>query len=361
MSTTVQSNAGFPSRPREPWSEDKSLPQRSPKQGDDPGRPWVVVIIAGTVNYFYNTLGKRLAEALGNLGAAVQVATLDTFEPQGYDCCFLVGLAEIVAGHNDARAALQRLAEIHACSKFTAVWNFESMATGWFAQTRKLLFQVKFDVLVDSNIHDQRRLVPDELRAKQQFVFYGLTRREREQIRSDCQQDGQRPIPWVMVGHATGSRIALVERLISEVHPSGFVYLSQLSPVTEEGPHLNARQYQAVFRRCRFHVWCSHHEAFYAEGERFRVSALCGGVPIKIYHQPPAPDLITPFSFLMLPEADFPSRLHAMDFPTVRRRFLDEFDRLPLLESGLVRLFDELRAAGQLRAGLMQFGRGVRP
>jgi hypothetical protein len=320
-----------------------------------------VVVIAGNANYFYNTFGERIAEALRNLGASVDIATLHTFEPQDYDCCCLVGLGEIVAGHNDRQVALRRLAEIQACSKLTTVWNFDSMATCWFANTQNLLRQVKFDVLVDTNIHDQHWLVPNELRAKHLFVFYGLTRQEREQLHSDRQnglyENEQRSIPWVMVGHATESRIALAERLVKEVHPSGFLYLPYLSPVTENGPHLNQRQYQTVLRHCRFHVWCCHHETFYVEGERFRAAALHGCVPIKVSRQPPPPGLIVPFPFLILPEADFTSRLRSMDFSEARRRFLDEFDRLPSLESELVRLFDELRATGQIHAELMQFRR----
>jgi len=363
MSRMVQSDAGLPIQPHMPWLEDQCLLQRSRERGTPSGQPRVLIIIAGNINYFYNTFGARLAEALGNLGVAADVATLGTFEAQDYDCCFLVGLGEIVAGQNNGQMALRRLAEVHACSKFTTVWNFDSMATCWFAKTEEFLRQVKFDVLIDTNIHDQYWLVPDRLRAKHQFVFYGLTRQEREQIRRQrqCNQDEnwQRPIPWVMVGHVTEGRVALAERLLREVHPSGFLYLSCLSPVTEDGPHLNQRQYQAVLRRSQFHVWCSHHETFYVEGERFRVSALCGGVPIKVFHQPPPTELILPFSSFLLPETDFPNRLRAMDFSTARQRFIDEFDRLPLLESELVGLFDKLRATGQLRADLMQFDREV--
>ena len=352
----MQTDAGFPSGSRERRLETGRLAQRSPQRGTGPSRPRVAVVIAGNVNYYYNTIGKRLAEALRNLGAVADVATLGTFEPRDYECCFLAGLGEIVAGHKDERAALRRIHEIRDCSKFTAVWNFESMDTCWFAQTQRLLGRVKYDVLVDTNIHDQRWLVPRKLRGKHHFVFYGLTHSEREQLRRQRHDDEteERPIPWVMVGHATDNRIALAERLLREVHPSGFVYLGRLSPVTESGPHLKERQYQSVLRRSRFHVWCCHHDAFYAEGERFRVSALCGGVPIKILHRAPPAELVVPFLSFMLPETDFPNRMRAMDFSEARRQFLDEYERLPTLESELARFFDTLRTTGQLRAGLMR-------
>ncbi len=357
MRTTALSGSEHP--PKHHTSlllENRYLPQQSRERKAAAGRPQALIVIAGSANYFYNTFGERIAEALRNLGAAVDVATLKTFEPRDYDCCFLVGLGEIVAGHADKPMTLRRLAEIHACSKFTAVWNFESMATRWFIQTQNILRQMKFDVLIDTNIHDQHWLVPDELRAQHHFVFFGMTRREVELIRGNRlrrQEEGCRHIPWVMVGHATEDRAALAERLVREVHPSGFLYLSRLSPVTEESPHLNERQYQSVLRRSQFHVWCSHHETFYAEGERFRISALCGGVPIKVYRQPPPPELVVPFSSFMLPEADFSSRLRAMDFSTAMGSFLDEFESLPLLESELVRLFDELHADGRLDVDLM--------
>ena len=321
--------------------------------------PSALLLIAGNVNYFYDRLGQRLAEALANLGVDVQLATLRDFPPREFDCCFMVGLGEVVAGHCNQADALKKLAEIRASSRFTVVWNFESMATHWFTTACDLAGRVGFDVLVDANIHRQDGLVPAEFRDRYEFVCYGLTRRERAEIRRfrNQQDAAQRPIPWATVGHATDARVALAHRLVQSVDPSGFVYLPPLSPVTQDGPHLNEQQYQAVLRRSRFHVWCSHHGAFFMEFDRYHDSALAGGVPIKVLFGPPPRDRTCPFSNLLLPFDDFASRLRAMDFFQVRDTFLAEYEGLPTLETELVRFFERMRGRGALAAGLTDLSR----
>ena len=169
------------------------------------------------------------------------MATIRDPQARKFDCCFLVGLAEIVAGHGDEADALKKLAELRADCRFSAAWNLESMATRWFAATHRLLRRIDFDAFVDSNIHHQEHLVPAELQARYGFVHYGLTRQERGQLGRyrNLQDAAERPIPWATVGHATDVRVRLAHRLVPEVDPSGFVYLPPLSPVTADGPHLN--------------------------------------------------------------------------------------------------------------------------
>jgi hypothetical protein len=315
--------------------------------------PSTLVVIAGNVNYFYDRTGQRIAEALRNLGAEVAVATIRDLPPRDFDCCFLIGLTEIIAGHGDQSDALHRLAGLRSNCRFMAAWNLDSMATRWFGTTCKMLGRVGCDILVDTNVHRQDRLVPRKLRQRYQFVHYGLTHAEREQlVRYRNRQDAaERPIPWATVGHVTHARIALAHRLVAEVDPRGFVYLPPLSPVTRDGPHLNEQQYEAVLRRSRYHVWCAHHGAFYLEGERYRASALSGGVPIKVLHEPPPRDTALPFTYLLLPVENFAPRLRAMDFFQVRERFLAEILALPTLEAELTRFFGEVRAQGVPAAG----------
>ena len=249
---------------------------------------------------------------------------------------------------------MKKLAEIRAASRLTVAWNFDSMATHWFAKARVLLRQIGFDILVDTNIHRQDHLVPRELRDRYEYVCYGLTRQERAEISRyrNLRDEAQRPVPWAMIGHVTDARIALAQRLVQSVDPSGFVYLPPLSPIANDGPHLNEQQYQKVLRRSRFHVWCAHHGAFYMEGERYRASALAGGVPIKVLCGPPPFDQACPFRNFLLPFEDCASRLRAMDFFQARDAFLAEYEGLPTLEAELVRFFAKLRARGVLAAGL---------
>jgi len=336
---------------RAPGTE--TLLHEPPRPGSVPS---ALLLTAGNVNYFYDRSALRMAEALANLGVDAQVATLRDFPARDFDCCFVVGVGEIVTGHCDRADALRKLAEIRAASRFTAVWNFDSMATPWFAMTRELLGRVGFDVLVDTNLHSQDHLVPWELRDRHDSVFYGLTRQERIEIGRfrNLQDAAQRPIPWATVGHATDARIAVAHHLVQSVDPSGFVYLPPLSPVTKDGPHLNEQQYQAVLRRSRFHVWCSHHGAFYMEFDRFRDSALAGGVPIKVVFESLPSDQDCPFSNFLLPFEDLAPRLREMDFFQARERFLAEYEGLPTLEAELLRFFHKMRARGALAAGLME-------
>ena len=147
------------------------------------------------------------------------------------------------------------------------------------------------------------------------------------------------------MGHATDARVALAHRLVQSVDPSGFVYLPPLSPVTKDGPHLNEQQYQAVLRRSRFHVWCSHHGTFYMEFDRYRDV----GPRRRRSHQSPLGPVaarIVPaaFSNLLLPFEDFASRLSGMDFFQARDTFLAEYEGLPTLEAELVRFFQRMPA-----------------
>ena len=65
-----------------------------------------LIIIPGTVNYFHNLSGRRLAEALATLGFTVEVSTLREC-PQGeYDCCFLSSITEsLFSSHRRGRRA----------------------------------------------------------------------------------------------------------------------------------------------------------------------------------------------------------------------------------------------------------------
>ena len=93
--------------------------------------PSALLLIAGNVNYFYDRSASGWPRPC-EPGVDVQLATLRDFPVREFDCCFMVGLGEVVAGHCDQADALKKLAEIRAVSRFTVVWNFESMATHWF-------------------------------------------------------------------------------------------------------------------------------------------------------------------------------------------------------------------------------------
>jgi hypothetical protein len=93
--------------------------------------------------------------------------------------------------------------------------------------------------------------------------------------------------------------------------------------------------------RARLQIWCSHHEHFYVESERFRNSLLTGGVPVKILLQS-APGNGLPFARFMPMYEEFVEMVRGMDFETAREDFVQEFKGLPTLEAGLALALTEL-------------------
>jgi hypothetical protein len=142
----------------------------------------------------------------------------------------------------------------------------------------------------------------------------------------------------------TPYRAALVDHLIQQVDPRGFVYMPAAAPYTERGsPHLNQQQFERVLGRTRYQVWCSHHSYFYMEPERFRSSLLTGGVPVKIVESKREVPASAPLAYLMMEAADVGERLTPRVFSRLRRRFRDDWRRFPTLAQEMARV---LRDAG---------------
>ena len=83
------------------------------------------------------------------------------------------------------------------------------------------------------------------------------------------------------------------------------------------------------------------------EGERYRTSALTGGVPIKVLDEPVPQGLAPPFADLLLPVESFASRMREMDFFQVRDRFLGEYRGAAVLGVGIGAVLPH-RSAGSL-------------
>jgi hypothetical protein len=300
-----------------------------------------MVIIPGSVNYFYNQAGRRLGVALRQLGWSVDLCTLGAMpliEP--YDWCFLINIYEITVAYGDEKRALEAIAALRSrCARVVAVL-LESAGTPWFAHSGRLCDEAQVETLIDLGFHDQSHELPQPFPIGYRFVFNGLTHLERATIpaaKARC----DRPIPWLFVGHRSSTRVRLLRRLLQEVEPNGFLYMPEISPVTESGHHINEEQLEKVMERARLQIWCSHHEHFYVESERFRNSLLTGGVPVKILLQS-APGNGLPFARFMPMYEEFVEMVRGMDFETAREDFVQEFKGLPTLEAGLALALTEL-------------------
>jgi glycosyltransferase involved in cell wall biosynthesis len=336
-------------RPAERRRPDRVRPVLDPVSGA--GTRGALVVTPGTVNYFYNRAGERLAEGLRALGWDVQVRTIGSLpsaaeeqEPGRYAWCFLVNVAELSAACGDADVLLRAIDSLQSrCERMIAV-ALECAGTSWFAESVNLCREAGVPALLDFGFHDQYQQLGAEARRLYRFCFNGLTNGERRTVSIEA-TPAEHPIPWAFVGSLSPERSALAWRLAREASPDGFLYLPHLSPVTDNGPHLNERQFQRVLLRSRCQVWCSHHDHFYVESERFRNSLLTGSLPLKVLTSPAPPDRVLPFAHLMCSADDAPAALRELDrsFEAAWRRFADEFLGLPSLEEGLAAFLEDER------------------
>jgi hypothetical protein len=298
-------------------------------------KPRALVLIPGTVNYFYNLAGHRLAETLRDLSFDVDVQVLGAQPPAAYDWCILSTVSEVMHAFGDRTAAVTKLRELRESCATMSSLLIDSVEGPWYRRIAEDCQAVGIRHILDLSLHNQRASLPKGARPAYHYLPSGLTASESRSLDKDA-GDEPRPIPWAFVGHLTPARAALVERLVREVDPRGFVYIPQCAPYTEKGsPHLNGQQFHAVLRQTRYQVWCSHHATFYMESERFRMSLLAGGVPVKVLAGPLRHHVTAPFDYLMVEEKDLADALRTFDFEAVRQRFRDDFRQIKPLRAGL--------------------------
>lgn len=303
----------------------------------------VLVIIPGTVNYFYNLNGHRIGEALRELGFAVDVCTLRACPDRDYDYCVLSNISEILFDYGDEAGGLARIEAIGRRCRSMASCSIDCVATPWYRRLHDLSVRVGAEMILDLGLHDQGPMLEPSERSTYRFIFSGLTPSEGRLLEGLDEEGSGRPIPWAFIGHVTPDRAALVDHLIQSVDPRGFVYLPALAPYTEKGsPHLNQDQFEMVLRHTRYQVWCSHHSSFYMEPERFRSSLLSGGVPVKVVNSRADVPSSAPLSYLMMGTKDVGERLKASVFPRLRARFLQDWRRFPTLGEEIARVLADV-------------------
>ena len=296
-----------------------------------------LVLIAGNANnYFYNLCGRRLAESLHDLSFEVDIATLADLPSKTYDWCVLANISEVASAVSDNTAALEKLRRLKKSCKVMTSAGMECVGARWFRLVQELTRAVDIQSYLDIGLHDQGEHLPRDARSTYYFLENGLTTTELRNL-DEHPLDDQRTIPWAFIGHQTPERAAFVDYLVQHIDPGGFVYLPQLhSPCLETGsPHINQEQFNQVLRHTRYQMWCSHHDAFYMECERFRMSLLAGGVPVKVLYQSCQRPPEAPFPYLMIEARDLAERWRSFDFHEVRRRFRNDFRQIKPLKTGL--------------------------
>jgi hypothetical protein len=332
------------------------MPRSAEQSTNDSRAPSALVVIPGTVNYFYNTNGRRLAEALSALGYRVEVAAAREAKGGARDLCLLTNIAEIVHALGGPSEAVGKIRALVSGARVAAAVSLDSVMTNWFRWTVDLCAVSDVPTIFDLGLWDQRPLLESPLAVRYRFVRDGLTPTETVTMEIALGEMGlPRPIPWAFVGHVTAERAAFVDELVQTVDPGGFVYLPPLEPIAESGtPHLDPKQFDSVLRRSRYHVWCSHHGHFYMEPERFRLPLLAGCVPLKVLTGGQIAPGDAPLRDLIVPLRELPSRVRSWDRDAAYRRLCESYRRQPLA-LGLGGALEELGLPGTLA---IERGRG---
>lgn len=298
-----------------------------------------LVLIPGTINYFYNTTGRRVAEALAELGLEVTIRTLLEAEAEAgrgggaADFCLVMNVGEVLLGSGDRDAGIRRLRKLGPFRLLANV-GLDSVRTHWFGELASWCDRAGVGTILDLGLVDQSDWVTPGPGASYRFVPDGLTASERRALEASAGRGDGRPIPWSFVGHVTAERAGFVDHLVNAVDPSGFVYMPPLEPYTEAGsPHLNHDQFLAVLANSRYHIWCSHHPYFYMEPERFRLSVLSGCVPIKVLIDGQGPPEGAPLRPLMVPLGELAEALRPGQDAWYRRMVIDAYRRRSLSAS----------------------------
>jgi hypothetical protein len=309
-----------------------------------------LVLRPAGMNYFHELRGRRIAEALCCLGLSVDFGSLDERFEEEYDLCVLTNSTEILFGSGSitpptgtsstterkqsALAAILRLRR-HCGTVACCLHDCTEIAT--YEEIQRLCQATGIDTILDFGFRDQSASPPRSLSSLYHFIPNGMTPSEQEAVGHEKNEE-ERPIPWVFIGHATSHRVALVNNLIARVDPRGFVYMPNLGKIAvKELQQLNQRQYETVLRKCRYHVWYSHHQHFCLESESFRLSLLTGCVPIKVISDDEDRPSSLPFDYLIVRESEAAEKIRQFDFDEILRRFRADFLDYPSLAEGLTK------------------------
>lgn len=304
----------------------------------------VLIIIPGTVSYFYDEEGRRVAQALRGVGAEVDIRTLSEIdESTRYDWCFLMNLSEINVAYKNPSGMFSKLVMLKLSCRHIAMILLECVEMKWFRHSLDLLHKADIPLLIDLGFHNQYHRVSNDTKENYHFVLNGLTTFEKSHAGKMQTPLSDRPIPWTFVGHLTHQRLDFIENLMCNLSRDGYLYLVHFTPVTETGPHLNQAQFHRVLTQTRLKIWCSHHPYFYVESIRFRMALMSGSLPIKVNLRiQQNRDETYPFDNLVFDEHTFYDDILQLDFEQIRKQFVSEFLAMPTLDSAMLNLIQTL-------------------
>lgn len=223
--------------------------------------------------------GERLAEALTTLGIAADVAVLGQTPAATYDWCFVNNPHAAAASTGDLADGIRRLTALRQCCGHVYAVIVADVSSPRFPPVLVTAQRAGLDDLLDLGLYPQGPAPGVALR----FLCNGLTVREKREVMQQVRHHAShRPLPWVMVGGQTPARVRLAADLVQHVAPDGFVYLpSDNLPAARRGD-LDAATLARILAHSEYAIWCSQHNPFYLESQRFRQALLAGAAPVKV-------------------------------------------------------------------------------
>ena len=91
-----------------------------------------LILIPGSVNFLYNQCGRRIGEALTDLGIDVCLTTLPNCPRRQFDYCFISNISEVVL--NNESAGIQEIRSLREHCKTMISCGIDSVQTRWFAR-----------------------------------------------------------------------------------------------------------------------------------------------------------------------------------------------------------------------------------
>src|SRR5262249_24853816 len=126
---------------------------------ETPESPRALVLIPGHLHYFYNLCGRRVAEASGELGIKVDLATLSTlaYHSNPYHLCILSNLSEVLASSN---AGPKKLQSVRQRCRALATCSLDCVETSRYKTLRTHCVAHEVDSIIDLGLCDQSASLP---------------------------------------------------------------------------------------------------------------------------------------------------------------------------------------------------------
>lgn len=239
----------------------------------------IAILYPGGVNWFYETLAQDLAAELRAEGLAARAVSgakaAATVEEAVEPRLIVVNFAEVLLGLDvPAQQAVTR-----RCwrAKDRILFNYDSIHTHWFDRqfSQPGLFTAVIDLCMTRQTEDaQVKGLPYH------WLPEALTR-DRLAALPDPDDRGDRPLPWLLLGHVTPDRASFAAELMAMFGANGAVFLPPLRPFGGPGT-LGGAQIARLLRRARLYPWRSHHAFPYHEGMRALHALSQGALPLKI-------------------------------------------------------------------------------